>query len=218
MTEQTYRERLRTLPVFPSDLPDLDPATTPDEPVPLFRTWLEDAVASGTPAPHAMTLSTAALSGHVSARTLLLKDIDDAGWHFATQRGSPKSQDLLGNPRAALTFFWPAVGRQVRLTGVVHDGGPEAGAADFRARPEASRAATLVGHQSEPLESLEQYRRAHAAVVDRLQIEPELLAPEWTDHFLVPEHVEFFQAAAPGNIRLRYRAGADGWTKELLWP
>jgi pyridoxamine 5'-phosphate oxidase len=214
------RARLRALPTFPADLPALDPGTAPDDPAVLFLRWLADAAAGDAPAPHAMVLATADADGHVSARNVILTDLDDAGWHFSTHRSSPKSAALAANPRAALTFFWPAHGRQVRVTGVVRDLGAEASV--FLARSEASRVGTLVGHQSEPLASLEEYATAYARTEERVRAEPGLVDPDWADHALRPDAVEFFQAAQPGNIRLRYRAEGDprrsGWLKELLWP
>ena len=232
------RARLRALPTFPADLPALDPGTAPDDPVVLFLSWLGDAAAAGGAAPHAMVLATADTDGHVTARNVILTDLDDDGWHFSTHRSSPKAAALAANPRAALTFFWPVHGRQVRLTGVVRDLGAEASV--FLARSEASRVGTLVGHQSGPLPSLEEYADAYARTEARVRAEPGLVDPGWADHALRPDAVEFFQAARPGNIRLRYRAerhrgtdqgpgddlgsrvrrgtGSAGWVKELLWP
>ncbi|CAM3670223.1 pyridoxal 5'-phosphate synthase [Occultella aeris] len=222
------RTWLRGLPSFERDrLPPFDPEDAPADPADLFLTWLRDAVAVGSPAPHAMNLATADAAGAVTARTLILKDLDARGWHFATGSHSPKAAALAQNPNAAMTSFWPALGRQVRLTGIVHDLGEEAGAADFLARPPTSRAAALVGRQSEPLASRQEYWDAYAAALARVEADVDgvLVAPEWRVYALTPHTVEFW-AATPdaGQIRLRYRRSADGpsadraWTKGLIWP
>ncbi|PFG40922.1 pyridoxamine 5'-phosphate oxidase [Georgenia soli] len=213
------RARLRGLTTFPEDLPPFDVERAPAAPAELFLGWLEDAVATGVPAPHAVVVATVGPDGRVTARNVLLTDVDAAGWHFSTPRSSPKALDLAARPRAAMTFFWPVLGRQVRLSGSVSDLGPEA-AEHFRARSEASRAGTLVGHQSEHLDSLERYAAAFADALEQVRADPDLVDERWTDHALAPDTVEFFQAARPGNVRLRYRTdGAPGrWTTELLWP
>jgi pyridoxamine 5'-phosphate oxidase len=213
------RARLRALTTFPEELPTFDVGQAPPDPAELFLTWLEDAIATGVPAPHAMVVATAGPDGRVTSRNVLLTDVDAAGWHFSTHRSSPKALDLAARPRAAMTFFWPALGRQVRLTGPVRDLGPE-GPEHFRARSEGSRAGTLVGHQSEQLDSLERYAEAFAEALDRVRTDPAIVDGRWTDLALDPEAVEFFQAARPGNVRLRYRADAapGRWTTELLWP
>ena len=219
----SFRERLRALASFPSDLPsfgvDLDDlGSTPPTPHALFTRWFDDAVAAGVPAPHAMTLSTADTSGRVHARTLVLKDVTDDGWWFAGRSDSPKSLDLAANPQAALTFFWRELGRQVRVTGNV-TADAAVSAADFRARPEDSRAAGLVGRQSEPLGSRAEYDAAFAQALDAVQSDPELVAAEWTAWVLTPVEVEFWQATeSRGHVRLRYRADGENWERNLLWP
>jgi pyridoxamine 5'-phosphate oxidase len=220
------RAWLRGLPSFERDrLPPFEPEDAPTDPAALFLAWLGDAVEVGSPAPHAMNLATADSSGAVTARTLILKDLDARGWHFATGSHSPKAAALAENPNAAMTSFWPPLGRQVRLTGIVHDLGEVAGAADFLARPPGSRAAALVGRQSEPLESRQEYWDAYAASLARVESDPDLIAPGWRVYVLTPHTVEFW-AATPdaGQIRLRYRRSTDGpaehraWTKGLIWP
>jgi len=213
------RARLQALTTFPDELPAFDVEHAPAAPADLFLAWLEDAIATGVPAPHAAVVATAGADGRVTARNVLLTDVDDAGWHFSTHRSSPKAADLRARPRAAMTFFWPALGRQVRLTGPVTDLGPE-DPQHFRARSDGSRAGTLVGHQSEPLPSLERYSDAFSVALERVRAEPDLVDERWTDLALAADAVEFFQAARPGNVRLRYRTdGTPGrWTTELLWP
>ncbi|MFE6970801.1 pyridoxal 5'-phosphate synthase [Isoptericola sp. NPDC057653] len=226
----TFRERLRALPTFPPDLPpfsvDLDDlATAPATPQGLFERWFDDALAAGVGAPHAATLSTADAEGRVHARTLVIKDVTDDGWWFAGHASSPKGRDLDANPSAALTVFWRDLGRQVRVTGRAASAGPDAGAADFRARPEGSRAAGLVGHQSEPLGSRDEYWDAFADRLADTRADPAVVAPGWTAWVLAPETVEFWAASDDkGQSRLRYRSTGTttendpAWTKELLWP
>ncbi|AEG44755.1 pyridoxal 5'-phosphate synthase [Isoptericola variabilis] len=228
----TFRERLRDLPVFPEDLPgwevaDLD--ALPATPHELFVAWFDDAVDAGLLAPHAATLSTTDAAGRVHARTLICKEVTDDGWWFAGHADSPKGRDLESNPHAALTFFWRELGRQVRVSGPVTPDA-EAGAADFRARPDASRAAGLVGRQSEPLGSLAEHRAAWADALERVRAEPALVAPTWTAWVLAPTEVEFWATGTgTGQTRVRYRTDLAAsleagdrtpapWTKELLWP
>jgi pyridoxamine 5'-phosphate oxidase len=132
----TLRSRLRALPDFPDDLPVFDRAHAPDDPQVLFLQWLDDALAHGLLQPHAFTLSTAGPTGHVTARTLILKDLDRGQWIFAGARSTRKGIDLAANPSAAMTFFWPQRGRQVRVTGEVEELPADVAAADWRARPE----------------------------------------------------------------------------------
>jgi len=134
---ESFRQFLRALPDFPAELPEFDPETAPKDPAELFRQWLNEALAAGVPQPNACSLATADALGRPSSRMLILKDIDDDGWHFATSRESRKGQELTANPHAALNFFWQPLGRQVRVVGDVVELSAEASAADWQGRPGA---------------------------------------------------------------------------------
>ncbi|MGC0141695.1 pyridoxine/pyridoxamine 5'-phosphate oxidase [Pseudactinotalea sp. Z1732] len=213
------RQWLRALPTFPGPLPEFDPGSAPTDPVTLFTTWLREAAGAGVAIPHAAVLSTADEHGRVSGRTLILKDLHASGWVFATQCTSPKGQDMAANPYAALTFFWPAVGRQVRVQGGVGRLFAEAGAADFLARPPGSRAACRTGAQSQPLGSRQEYWDAYAQSLAEVEADPDLVAPHWAAYAIRPEWVEFWQATTDrGQVRLRYTAADGAWTSGLRWP
>jgi pyridoxamine 5'-phosphate oxidase len=132
---ETFRKFLRTLPDFPSDLPGFDPDSAPQDPTELFKQWLDEALNAGEQQPHACSLATADSEGRPSSRMLILKNIDDDGWHFATARTSRKGRELDENPHAALNFYWPGLGRQVRVAGPVSELSAEASARDWAERP-----------------------------------------------------------------------------------
>jgi pyridoxamine 5'-phosphate oxidase len=135
--DQPFRSFLRALPDFPSDLPNFDPAKAPSDPSELFRRWLDEALAAGVPQPHAFSLAIADGSGELSSRMLILKDISADGWEFATSRTSRKGKELSINPRAAMNFYWPQLGRQIRVSGTVVLLSAEASARDWAERPGA---------------------------------------------------------------------------------
>jgi pyridoxamine 5'-phosphate oxidase len=211
---------LRGLEVFPAELPEFDVRSAPGDPVTLFLTWLAEAVRDKVLGPHAMTLATADAAGRVSSRVLICKDVDaDGRWYFASDAESVKGRDLAANPCAAASFYWPQQGRQIRISGLATSAGTEASAADFLARPPASRAAALVGRQSEPVDDpgdLDAAFRQSQAAVDA---DPGLVAPGWTLYALSADAVEFWQADQQRrHIRLQYQRTADNWTTRRLWP
>ena len=88
--------------------------------VPQFRRWLDEALAAKLDEPTAMTVSTVGPDGQPAARVVLLKGLpDDAGFLFYSNYASRKGHELAAQPRAALTFFWPGLERQVRVEGTV---------------------------------------------------------------------------------------------------
>jgi pyridoxamine 5'-phosphate oxidase len=214
------RELLRSQRVFPDGMPEFDPGAAPDDPVTLFLRWLEAAIRDAVPAPHAMTLATADDQGRPSSRVLICKDVDGEGrWYFASGAASGKGRDLAVNPHAAVSFWWPQQGRQIRIRGAVVPAGQQASAADFLARPPASRAEALTGRQSEPLGDPAELDRAIKEAQARVSADPGLVAPDWTLYVLAAAEAEFWQGDLDRrHIRLRYRRAGGGWTRQLLWP
>lgn len=209
---------LRGWASFPDDLPAFDPDQVPAQPHELFLEWLNDA-GEHVLAPHAVTLSTVEPDGSPDARVLILKAVDAAGFSVATSADSPKGMQLDKDPRAALTFFWPGRGRQVRVRGTVSPCALEVSVEDFRQRPLESRVEAFIGHQSEVLHDPADLLAAAEEARDRVSTNPGLVAPAWTRYLVTPSTVEFWQASHDRrHIRLRYRHTHDGWTTERLWP
>ncbi|MFJ8598458.1 pyridoxal 5'-phosphate synthase [Streptomyces shenzhenensis] len=215
-------ELLRSLRVWDpavTELPPFDPAATPDTPLPLFTAWFAEAVAAGQPEPHTMSLATAGEDGRPDVRIVMLHGADAAGWSFATHATSRKGRQLAERPYAALAFYWPVLGRQVRVRGPVTAAPPEQGQADLRARSTGALAAALTGRQSDVLPSPEELRRASEAAWQRAREDPTAPAPTWTLYRLRPQEVEFFQGDADRrHVRLDYTYREGRWVRDLLWP
>ncbi|GAA2748292.1 pyridoxal 5'-phosphate synthase [Kitasatospora cinereorecta] len=207
-------EALIAHPPMARELPAFDPAGAPAEPAGLFVEWLRGALAAGVPDAQVVTLSTVDGDGLPDARVLVLRDVDTtrAGWVFWADADSPKGRQLAGRPAAAMTVYWPALGRQVRIRGEV----TAVAAPTALNRSPGARAASLVGRQSEPLASAAEYDAAFEAA---LATDPALPVPGHTVYTLHADSVEFWQGdPRRRHVRLRYRRGADGWDHTLLWP
>lgn len=216
-------ELLRSLRVWDAavtELPPFDPSTAPGDPLELFTRWFAEAVAVGEREPHTVSLATADAEGLPDARIVMLHGADADGWAFATHAGSRKGRHLAARPYAALVFYWPALGRQVRVRGPVSTAPAEQARADLHARSAGALAAALTGRQSEELASAEELARVSQAAWERAGREPDAPVPSWTLYRLRPDEVEFFQGdARRRHVRLSYRRAEDGgWDRRLLWP
>ncbi|MEV5874266.1 pyridoxal 5'-phosphate synthase [Streptomyces sp. NPDC052101] len=213
---------LRSLRVWDAGtttLPAFDPDTAPPTPLPLFTRWFADAVAAGQPEPHTMSLATADEEGEPDVRVVMLHGADADGWSFATHATSRKGRALAARPYAALAFYWPVLGRQVRVRGPVTAAPAEESQADLQARSTGALAAALTGRQSEELSSLDELRQASQSAWERARENPTEPSPTWTLYRLHPRTVEFFQGDADRrHVRLEYRRTEFGWSKSLLWP
>lgn len=214
------RRRLRRLPALAGDLPGLDPAALPEDPVAAFLGWLEEALAAGVPEPHAVTVATADAAGRPSSRVVVLKDVDEQGrWVFATDRRSRKASDLEVNPAVALSFYWQPLGRQVRVTGTAVALDAAGCAEDFLGRSPASRAAAFATRPGEPLPGLPALHDAMVRARAHVDSEPQAVLPQWVVYAVQAEEVELWQGSGNrAHQRVVYRRGPQGWTHGLVWP
>ncbi|MFD4986583.1 pyridoxal 5'-phosphate synthase [Streptomyces sp. NPDC058374] len=202
--------------------PAFDPTTAPAEPLPLFVTWFAETVEAGQPEPHTPSLATVDVENAPDVRTVTLRGADARGWRVATRADSRKGRHLAASPQAALGFYWPAQGRQIRIRGPVLPASPEESRADLHARSTGALAAALTGRQSDPLGSLDELADASREAWRTAEAEPETDVPQWTVYVVAATEVEFWQAdTARRHVRLAYRRPSPStatWTRQLLWP
>ncbi|MEU6143197.1 pyridoxal 5'-phosphate synthase [Streptomyces sp. NPDC047081] len=215
-------ELLRSLRVWDPEvtsLPSFDPTTAPADPLALFTTWFAEAVAAGQREPHTMSLATSDADGDPDVRIVMLHGADEEGWSFATHATSRKGTHLAARPYAALAFYWPALGRQIRLRGPVTTAPATDSQSDLHARSTGALAAALTGRQSQVLGSLDELADESQSAWERAQHEPNAPVPTWTLYRLSPDEVEFFQGdERRRHVRLKYGREGGGWARELLWP
>lgn len=219
--DDSFRTELRNTKVLEGPFPDLDFDTFPEFPHDAFKLWYHEAVAAGVREPHAMTVSTVDDQGHPDARVLILKNVDERGWHFAAKSDSPKGKQLAGNGHAALTFYWPQLARQIRLKGRALEV-PEAECAlDWKARPIESRISAVASVQSQVLLGHDALSQSLAETESKLFKNPMLGVKNWRVYTVAADTVEFWQGEASRlhrRLQYMYNKDEDKWQKQLLWP
>ena len=185
----------------------LDEATLAADPLEQFARWLQDAIAAGLPEPNAMVLATATADGVPSARTVLLKGVDERGFTFFTNTGSRKGAELAANPRAALVFPWHALERQVRVTGPVSVVDRAEAADYFASRPHGSQLGAWASPQSQVIGGRAELDARLAELAERWPDGAEVPLPDfWGGYRVVPEMIEFWAGREDRlHDRLRYR-------------
>lgn len=194
---------------------DLDP-----DPLRQFQKWFDEVLKAGLVEPNAMVLATTDKSGQPSSRLVLLKQVDPRGFVFFTNYLSRKGRELALNPRAALTFPWQALERQVGVAGTVAKISREESEAYFKLRPRGSRLGANVSRQSEVVSGREELERKLAQLETQYPGEEIPTPAQWGGYVLAPMEIEFWQGR-PNRLhdRLRYTRQEDHtWLIERLSP
>ena len=195
--------------------------TEAEDPIALFRSWLEEATGAEINDPEAMTLCTTDADGLPDARMVLCKGSDERGLVFYTNAESAKGRELATQPKAAALFHWKSLRRQVRFRGPVAEASDAEADAYFVIRPRQSRIGAWASQQSRPLESRAELEAAAEAYSQKFG-DGDIPRPAyWRGYRITPVEIEFWRDRAfrlHDRIRFR-RAGPDfPWRKERLYP
>ena len=191
------------------------------EAVAQVRDLMAAARLAGDPEPTAMTLATGDARGCVSARIVLLKELDERGFAFYTNYESAKAAQLAAHGRAALCLHWKTLrdGVQVRAEGVVEKTSAAESDAYFATRARASQIGAWASRQSQTLPDRATLD-AHIARYEReFDGRPVPRPPQWGGYRLVPDMIElWYGQRARLHDRVRYEQADGRWSKRLLYP
>jgi pyridoxamine 5'-phosphate oxidase len=144
--------------------------------------------------PNAMTLATATPKGIPSARTVLLKGLDDRGFIFYTNYDSKKGEEIKENNHVSLLFFWPELARQVRIDGMAEKISKTESQDYFNKRPHGSKLGAMTSNQSKIIENRDVIENKYAELESAFVGKDFIEVPDFWGGFLVsPYRIEFWQ-------------------------
>jgi pyridoxamine 5'-phosphate oxidase len=195
--------------------------TEAEDPVALFRLWLEEAAGSEINDPEAMALATVDEEGLPDARMVLCKGADDRGLVFYSNIESAKGRELAGRPKAAALFHWKSLRRQARFRGAVAELAAAECDAYFASRPRGSQIGAWASQQSRPLASrcaleaaVEDYERRFGS--------GDIPRPEyWRGYRLTPVEVEFWRdrpSRLHDRVLFKRATSQSPWERQRLYP
>jgi len=200
-----------------AELLESDAAAAPME---QFDRWWAQAVEAKIEEVNAMTLATVDASGMPDARIVLLKGVDEVGFHFYSNYQSRKGMQLTNNEQACLVFFWKELERQVRVRGRMERLPETESDAYFSSRPVESRLGAIASPQSTVIEGRDWLIQRSAAVQAEYAGKEPIRPAHWGGYRLIAESVEFWQGR-PGRMhdRIEYKKDPSGsWLRQRLAP
>jgi len=196
----------------------LDETDVDGDPFKQFHAWLKEALEAQVPEPTAMTLATVDTEGSPSARIMLLKALDGRGFVFYTNYESRKGQELAARQRAALTFFWKELERQVRIEGTVEKVSAAESDEYFASRPLGSRIGAWASTQSATIAS-RPWLEARVKAAEAQYGDHPPRPPHWGGYRVLPDWLEFWQGRQSRlHDRIAYTREAGGWKISRLSP
>ena len=191
------------------------------EPIIQFSLWLAEAEQAGIFEPNAFVLGTIGVNGKPSARTVLLRGVDDNGFYFYTNYSSRKGEAIAHGAEVSMVFGWYPQFRQVLVEGMAERVADSESDAYFNTRPRDSQISAWASNQSQPIGSREaldeQYAQRQAEFA-----EGEIPRPEfWGGYRIVPNRIEFWKGRSNRlHDRIEFaRLDANSpWTIRRLQP
>ena len=191
-----------------------------NDPIQLFKVWMDEAKKTEPNDPNALSLATADKNGTPSVRIVLLKDFGKNGFTFYTNLESHKSTDIQNNPKGEMCFHWKSLKRQIRVFGSINRVSDEIASEYFSSRDYDSKIGAWASEQSKVLSSRKD-------LLERIKgfkkVYPEtgkVPRPDnWSGWILEPTMLEFW-LEGPNRIheRLRYFKEQKKWVKKLFNP
>ena len=192
-----------------------------DDPIQLFKLWMDEAKKAEPNDPNALSLATSDKNNFPSVRMVLLKDFNQNGFVFYTNLNSQKGNELKENPKVAMCFHWKSLLRQIRISGTVTQVNDEVADQYYNSRGYESRIGAWASKQSEELSGRDQLINSIKEYKNKYNDENKVPRPShWSGWNLSPSSIEFWlDGDSRIHERLKYTKDSIGqWRKSLLSP
>jgi len=192
-----------------------------DDPIQLFKLWMDEAKKAEPNDPNALSLATSDKNNFPSVRMVLLKDFNQNGFVFYTNLNSQKGNELKENPKVAMCFHWKSLLRQIRISGTVTQVNDEVADQYYNSRGYESRIGAWASKQSEELSGRDQLMNSIKEYKKKYSDENKVPRPShWSGWNLSPLSIEFWLDGDNRiHERLKYTKDSSGrWNKFLLSP
>ncbi len=192
-----------------------------DDPIKLFKMWMDEAKKSEPNDPNAVALATANDEKFPSVRMVLLKDFSKDGFVFYTNLNSKKGSELKTNPKASMCFHWKSLLRQIRISGSISLVKDDIADAYYNSRSYESRIGAWASQQSKKLSNREELLNSIEKFKKKFKDQKIVPRPShWSGWNLSPSSIEFWLDGDNRiHERLEYKKDDNGfWIKSLLSP
>ncbi|GAB6261008.1 pyridoxamine 5'-phosphate oxidase [Photobacterium sp. CCB-ST2H9] len=191
----------------------------PEQPLDLFKHWLQQAIDAGLTDPTAMTVATVDATGQPYQRIVLLKHFDSQGFVFYTNLGSRKAAQLADNSKISLHFPWHPIERQVHITGEAEKLSTMEVMRYFASRPKESQIAAWASKQSARLTARQALEGKFMELKKKFSAGEVPFPTFWGGYRVKVKSMEFWQGGEHRlHDRFLYEREGEAWHIDRLAP
>ena len=187
-----------------------------DDPIELFKVWMDEAKKSEPNDPNALSLATSNKDNLPSVRMVLLKEFNQKGFVFYTNLNSQKGNELKENPNAAMCFHWKSLLRQIRISGKITQVEDSVADQYYNSRGYDSRIGAWASKQSKELKNRDELENSINEFKKKFNDKNNVPRPHhWSGWNLSPIRIEFWlDGDSRIHERLNYTIDKSGnWIK-----
>lgn len=183
-----------------------------------LQQWLGEALREEMGA-STMALATSTFEGKPTVRMMNMVRLDERGLLFFTNYESRKGKQLLQNPYASACFYWPTLGREVRVEGYVSRATDRDSDSYFAEREETEQLCYWALPQSQIVPSRKYLETLYSDFREEFAGKQITRPTNWGGYLLEPQLVDFLQLRPNGiHERMQYTLFNSAWQLDRLAP
>ena len=198
----------------------IDPKILDKDPLDILLAWIYDAIESNLiEEANAINLSTIEDDGYPRSRIVLLKDFSKKGLTFFTNYNSNKGKSIKKNNKVCLSFFWPALQRQVIIKGKANKISSDLSKKYFYSRPRKSQIASIISPQSEIIDDRDFLNERFLKTERKYDGKKIPMPNHWGGIIVTPFEIEFWQGRQDRlHDRISFKLLNNKWKSNRLAP
>lgn len=190
-------------------------------PIEHLNQWLQDERVAGAPNPQQAVLSTATKEAIPHSRVVAIREVNDQGLLFFTQRGTRKVEEMATNPRVSMTFWFELLLREVIIEGVVEALTEAENEQYWQSYPREAqiRFHSYAPTSSQPIRDKQELEEKKKLIQQECTDQAVPVSPLYCGFRIKPSRFVFYayRSDALSDV-VEYSRSTSGWGERLLSP
>lgn len=186
-----------------------------------INTWLEKEIALGSASPNRIILATASKDAIPSARVVAIREINESGILFFTQRGTRKVRELNVNEHVSAVLWLPLQQRQVTIEGIAKPISNEENLQYWQTMPHERqlRFCAYAPTSGQVIESPTTLEDTFQVITQRYKDTTVPMSEFYCGYRITPTLINFYTLGSDSFSEVkRYITIDDAWKEEIISP